>query len=340
MIVRDLLKGINKENYFDVIIVGAGPAGYSAAIYAKDCMLNVMICTGEMTGGLITTTSTVDNYIGFHNISGIELANQFHNHTTLKKCLIYSETIINVEKIQLNDELFIYKLHTKSNNVFYTSSIIICSGASPNKLRVRNEITRLYYCATCDGALCYGQHVCVVGGGNAAIESVVYLSDICDHITLIYRGSELKRPHANLLEKLNRLVEQKKVTILYNTEILDMQEVDFETSRLILNNGNELNTHAVFVNIGHIPNSWFLHNINVQIQEDKSIAVNTYYETSALRVYACGDILGDIYSEYSILRHRQVITSAAEGTSAMLNLNRQYRDDINKIREYVYRHLI
>ena len=160
---------------YDIIVVGAGPAGLTAALYATRANKKVLVFEGKSYGGQILNASKVDNYPGFESISGFELATNMYNQVTKRGVEVKNETVINITK-----DLTV----TTSNGTYQAKSIILATGAQNRKLNIPNEVEfvgrGVSYCATCDGNFFKGKDVAVVGGGNTALEDALYLSDIAN----------------------------------------------------------------------------------------------------------------------------------------------------------------
>ena len=282
---------------YDVAIIGSGPAGLSTAVYIKRAMLSVVLIEKEyFSGGQILFTESIDNYLGFENISGFDLAQKFRKHAENLGAEFITATVKSVQKgkIILND-----------GKEIDAKAIVIASGASHKKLGAKGETELsgkgVSYCATCDGAYFKGKNAVVVGGGDTALEDAIYLSNICSKVTLIHRRNEFraKKSLVAAFEKLD------------NTEILYSEEVesingDKAVQSVTLKSGKTLLTDAVFVAVGQKPNTSFLE--SVILAEDGSIATDEHCKTNVDGIFA----VGDVRQKYC----RQVVTAVADGAIA------------------------
>ena len=282
---------------YDVAIIGSGPAGLSAAVYLKRAMLSVIVIEKEyFSGGQMLFTENIDNYLGFENISGFDLAQKFRKHAENVGAEFITGTAKSIQKgkIILNDD--------KEINA---KSIVIASGASHKKLGANGETKfsgkGVSYCATCDGAYFKDKKAVVVGGGDTALEDAIYLSNICSNITLIHRRNELraKKSLINAFEKLD------------NTEILLCEEIesingDKSVQSVTLKSGKILLTDAVFVAVGQVANAKFLDGIS--LAKDGSVVTDERCKTNVDGIFA----VGDVRQKYC----RQVVTAVADGAIA------------------------
>lgn len=290
---------INTMQY-DIVVVGGGVAGCTAAIYGGMSGKKVLLITGPLLGGLLSTTKIVDNYTGIPDIDGGDLANNMVEHA--KK---YSTVLCDsVTEIDVNNK--IVKTYMDSIS---TKAIIIATGSSPKKLHLPSEYALenkgISYCAICDGFLFKDQDVAIIGGGNSAFEQVKYLAGICKSVTLIHR-SEKFRAFQELQDDVKKLTNVKIIT---NEEVQEFCGDNKLTSIKLKN--QSINVTGAFVAIGHIPNCSF---VNVEKTEDGYIKVKKNYETNVNGIFACGDV---IFNEHMV-RYNQAIVAGAEGCIAAL----------------------
>ena len=291
------------ENY-DVIIIGGGPAGLSAAIYAIRGGCSVMLLEGGMIGGQSSLTNDLSNYPGIKRTTGAELALTMQSQAEelgLNVCYEFAE------KVDLKN-----KEITTKNSHFKSNCIILCMGAKPRKLNVKGEDEFLnagvHYCASCDGAFYRGKDVVVIGGANSAVEEAIYLANICNGVKLITHSDRLKcQPY--FLSTVEKLQQSNKLEIMYN---VDVQEIlgDNVVKQIVVKRDKKLEkiaTNGVFVAIGRVPDN---HLINGQIELSKSgfIKTDENMKTSIDGVFAAGDI--------RVKEVRQVITASADGAIA------------------------
>lgn len=286
---------------YDVIIIGAGPAGISAALYLKRAGYNPLIIEKNSPGGTLNKIYKLDNYPGYVDSDGSTLA--FRMYSQIEQIGVDLKLEV-VTKIVKENE--VYKLYT-NKSVYHAKYIIISTGKTPKKLEVTNsdkyDGKGISYCALCDGMLYKDKTVAVVGGGNSAIGAVKYLSNIVNKIYLINRSNNLRADKSEQSDifKLNN------VEIIYNKTVKEIIGDDDNINEVILNDNTKLDVQAVFVLIGSIVNSSFYNNLNIK-EDDKGIIVDNNMMTSINNVYACGDIISkDVY---------QVITAVGEGVIA------------------------
>ena len=294
---------------YNTIIIGSGVAGMTAAIYLARAGISVCIIEKDTPGGQITRTSDIDNYPGFITIEGPELAlSMFNQVNNLKIPYIFSE----VKEIISEKSKKIVKTNDKE---LICENIIIATGRSPRKLNIKNEdkLTGrgISYCAICDGNLYKDKNVAVIGGGRAALEETLYLSKICNKVTLIHRRNEF-RAEKDLVENVKNI---ENVTILTDTQVQEFIEEDNKLSKIILKNKNnelkELTVDGCFEYIGQEPNTEIFNNLNI-LDENKYIRVNHNYETTEPNIYAIGDcIKKDLY---------QIITACSDGAIVANNI--------------------
>lgn len=299
---------------FDLVIIGAGPAGMAAAIYAKRARLNAVVVEREGCGGQMAQTYEVDNYPGLPGISGFDLATKMKEHAVGLGTEIIYDDIKSIKKV---DEKFVLTYETGSE--VETKGIIIASGATHSKLGVPGEEkftgAGVSYCATCDGAFFSQKSVAVVGGGDVAIEDAIFLSRIAKDVTLIHRRGEL-RGAASLQESLKKC---ENVTILWDT-VVESINGDKKVETLSLKNvkDNEdfqLFVNGVFIAVGITP-------VKTQIDgllcnAGGYIIADEDCRTNIKGVYAAGDVRGK--------RLRQIVTAVADGANAVTSFTEDFR---------------
>ena len=298
-----------------LIILGSGPAGYAASIYAARAGLNPVIIAGAEPGGQLTTTTEVENWPGdINDLQGPELMDRMKMHAEK-----YNVKIINdyVKEVNFKDKPF--KL-LGEKDTYQASAVIIATGASAKYLGLESEQKFLgrgvSACATCDGFFYRDQEVVVVGGGNTAVEEALYLSNICSKVHLVHRRDEF-RAEKILQDRLFRKVEEGKVNLLLNSTLKEVVG-DQVVEKVILenNDGNQfdLKVDGVFIAIGHKPNTDIFQG---QLTMDNGYIVtktgfdNGATSTSVPGIFAAGDV-----ADYS---YRQAITSAGFGCMAALD---------------------
>lgn len=290
---------------YDVIIIGAGPAGISASIYLKRANVNCLLLESEAPGGLLNKIHKIENYPGFTDDTGSILAFRMYSQVESLGIDLKIEKVINIKSG--NDS---YEVFTK-NNVFVSKYIIIATGRTPKKLEVKNsekyEGKGISYCAVCDGALYRNKDIAIVGGGNAAIDTANYMSNIANKIYIINRSSNLRADQKGQ-EEIKKL---ENVNVLYNTKLKDIIGDDTGVQGVVLEDGTEINLSGIFVCIGQTNNSAFYQNLNLKT-DNKGIVVDKDLKTTANNVYACGDSISkDLY---------QVVTATSEGAMVASNI--------------------
>jgi len=294
-----------------VVIIGAGPAGLTAAIYLKRTNVDCIIIEKGAPGGKMVTTSIIENYSGFKSISGPDLSIEMYQQVVdMGVDFIYNE----VTSIEVKDNYKIVKISDGSE--IKCQAIIIATGMVNRLLKAENEIKYqnfgVSYCAICDGAIYKGEKMAVVGSGNTAVEEAIFLSSLGKQINLYVRKAALKADYI-LIEHLKTC---KNVEVFYNESIIKIIGEKKVSGILIKNNltNNEyqVDLKAVFVFVGYLP-------INIPLlgnQLDKTangfIITNKDCETSIEGIYATGDIIDKKY--------RQISTAISDGTIAALNV--------------------
>jgi len=308
-------------NHNKLIILGSGPAGYSAGIYAARAGLNPVLISGAQEGGQLTTTTDVENWPGDSNdLQGPDLMVRMKEHA-----LKFDVEIINdhITSVDLSDKPF--KL--SGSNEYSCDSLIISTGASAMYLGLPSEQEFLgkgvSACATCDGFFYRDQEVVVVGGGNTAVEEALYLSRICSKVHLVHRRDQL-RAEKILQDRLFNEEKDGKVEIHWNSELNEVVGDNMGVNGVILSkvDGNvNIPVHGVFIAIGHKPNTDIF---DGQLEMDNGyLKINSgtegnATETSIKGVFAAGDVSDQIY--------RQAVTSAGSGCMAALDAEKYLAD--------------
>jgi thioredoxin reductase (NADPH) len=303
-----------------LIIIGSGPAGYSAAVYAARANRSPLLITGVEQGGQLMTTTEVDNWPGdVHGLQGPDLMDRMRRHAER-----FSTQIVNdhVQSVDLSARPF----RIKGDTHHYTcDALIIATGAAAKYMGLPSEEKfrgrGVSACATCDGFFFRGQKVAVVGGGNTAVEEALYLSHIAQHVTLVHRRDKL-RAEKILQDRLFREVESGKMSVIWNhtvDEVLGNQQGVTGTRLRSLQGGahRELDITGLFVAIGHSPNTGIFTG-QLDMREGyikiKSGIDGNATATSVPGVFAAGDVADHVY--------RQAITSAGAGCMAALDADK------------------
>ena len=287
---------------YDVIIIGLGASGVSASIYAKRSGLNICVINYGVPGGIISTSSIVENYPGIKSISGSDFAFNLFEHFNSLNIPLYNEEVINITDGDI-------KTVITTNNEYKAKKIIICSGRKPKKLGIKNEDKYMgrgiSYCATCDGNLYKNKKVCVVGGGNSALESAIYLSNICEVVYVIVRKDKFIGSESLVKDVLNK----DNVIVKFNSVIEEIIGNDVVESIKIKD--EEIKLSGIFINIGYEPSIGILKGLNLKM-DNNYIVVDKNMETSVKGIYAAGDIIKkDLY---------QLVTAVSEGAVAATNV--------------------
>lgn len=307
-----------------LIILGSGPAGYTAAVYAARANLNPVVITGMQQGGQLTTTTDVDNWPGDKDgVQGPELMMRMQAHAERFDTQVLFD---HIESVELTQRPFTLK----GSNTYTCDALIIATGASAQYLGLPSEEAFMgkgvSACATCDGFFYRGKKVAVIGGGNTAVEEALYLSNIASEVTLVHRRDAL-RSEKILQDKLLERAENGNVNILWNHTLDEVLGDDSGVTGLRLastkdSSTKELDVAGVFIAIGHKPNTDIfagqleMHDGYLKIQSGTE---GNATQTSIEGVFAAGDVADHIY--------RQAVTSAGFGCMAALDAER-YLDDL------------
>lgn len=295
---------------YDLIIIGSGPAGLTASIYAQRAMLNTLVIEKNvMSGGQILNTYEVDNYPGFKGINGFDLGMKFREHADELEA-----EFIEAEVINITNEGDIKKVAT-NKETYEAKSIIIATGARYRKLGAPGEEKLsgmgVSYCATCDGAFFRNKTTCVVGGGDVAVEDAIFLARICTKVYVIHRRDEFRA--AKSLQE--RLFSLDNVEIIWDSTVKEIKG-DNKVSSIIISNTKsneekEIETDGVFIAVGIIPNSETFEGV-VGMNEQKYIIADETGVTDTDGIFAAGDIRTKML--------RQIITAASDGANAVTSV--------------------
>lgn len=296
---------------YDLAIIGAGPAGYSASIYASRYKVNNAIIADSF-GGVAATAHLIGNWPGDQAIDGATLMQRFQDHASSLGTPLVMKSITSM--VNQGDK---FAMSGSDEEVIEAKTVLLATGASHRKLNIKGEQEfygkGISYCFTCDGFFFRNKIVTVVGGGNSAAHAVLYLSKIATQVYLIYRGTELKaEPH--LVELINN---DPKITVIYETNILEaLGEMKLSTLKLDkpYNDSELLSTDGLFIEIGSVPSTKLAQDLGVELDEQGLIKVNEKMETNIPGVYAAGDITTGSN------KFRQIVTAAAEGAIAATSI--------------------
>ena len=298
----------------DLAIIGSGPAGYTAGIYAARANLEPVLFEGLESGGQLMLTTDVENYPGFdQGIMGPEMMQVFKNQAERFGTKILTETVDSIEKIENGFKL------TTSKNTYEFKTVIISSGASANWLDVKGEKELQGHgvsaCATCDGFFFKDKNVIVVGGGDSAMEEALFLTKFAKNVTVVHRRDSFRA--SKIMQ--DRVLNHEQIEVVWNKTVekingdgsvssIELKDVENETT-------SELELDGVFVAIGHDPNVKFLDEL-LELDEKGYIKTGftTETSTSVPGVFAAGDVADSLY--------RQAITAAGTGCQAAMDVER------------------
>jgi thioredoxin reductase (NADPH) len=291
---------------YELAIVGGGPAGYTAGIYAVRAGIKTILFDLGYGGGLMALSPEIENYPGYSNISGLQLGDKMREHLEKYMTPNFGET---VEKIEVSDDEVTITTHKKS---YTTGAVILATGTLHRKLGIKGEGALagrgVSYCATCDGPFFKGKKAIVVGGGNSALIEAIALKQMGLDISLIHRRDVLRGEDA-----YKERAAEVGVNIIYQThveEIIGEEKVE----KVLVHNvkdekKSEIETAAVFVSIGEEPQNQLAKQLGCELDDHGYIITDKNQRTSVKRVYAAGDITGGL---------RQIVTACAEGAIAAL----------------------
>lgn len=286
----------------DLIIIGSGPAGYTAGVYARRNGLDTLLI-GEKPGGTIADAHKVCNLPLFKEISGLELGKRMEESALALGVEIERDLVTEVEK----NEGFLVR--TKDGQAFESKHLILATGSKRRILGLEKEKEFLgkgvSYCATCDGPLFQGEKVGVVGGSNAATTAALMIADVAEKVYLIYRGERLKGEQM----WIDQVFKQENIDVLFETEVSSL-EGDKMLSAVRLSNGERLEVKGLFIEIGSVPNSKLYQSLGVEVDSHGYIKVDQCQMTSVDNVWAAGDVTTGSNG------FRQVVTAMAEGSIA------------------------
>ena len=314
------MKGTN--SMYDIIIIGSGPAGLSAAIYAKRANLNVAVAEKEYEGtGQIAESGNVNNYLGLPNINGYDLGEKFREHAVSLDVEFIEKEAVEIEAVQ-NDECAaesaIYRVKFDDDMIEEARALIYTAGAYPRKAGVPGEAEYtgkgVSYCAICDGAFYKGKTVAVLGGGDTALDDALYLADICEKVYLVHRRDSFRGAQSTV-----ELLKQKENVELVLNETVTEIYGEKKPTGIKLKSGRELALDGVFVAYGSVPQSKLIKNL-VQLDERGYVVAGEDGITYAATKKADDDrriqpglyVAGDVRTKTL----RQVVTAVSDGANA------------------------
>jgi thioredoxin reductase (NADPH) len=316
---------MSNPRHIKLLILGSGPAGYTAAVYAARANLNPVMITGMQMGGQLTTTTEVDNWPGdVEGLQGPALMERMKAHAERFDTEILFD---HIDEVDLNQRPFYLK---GSSGEYTCDSLIICTGASAKYLGLESEEAfkgkGVSACATCDGFFYRKKKVAVIGGGNTAVEEALYLANIAEEVVVVHRRDKFSSEKI-LQDKINDRAENGNVTIKWNSELDEVLGDNMGVTGMRIKNREsgeteDIDLEGVFVAIGHSPNTQIfdgqLEMNNGYLKVQSGLEGNAT-QTSIEGVFAAGDVMDHIY--------RQAITSAGTGCMAALDAER-YLDNL------------
>ena len=287
------------SDIYDIIVVGAGPAGLTSAIYACRAKKSVLVLEANSYGGQIVNTLDIENYPVEEHISGFDFATKLYNQTKNLGASIKFEKVVEIKDGSVKEVV-------TTKNVYKCKAIILATGAENRKLGLPNEddlVGRgVSYCATCDGAFYKGRDVAVVGGGNTAIEDALYLSDICRTVYLIHRRDKFKAEDV-LIDKLN---EKDNIKCIFNSNITKLNASD-KLSSIEINGDSTISVDGLFIAVGRVPeNQNFAKVIN--LNDFGYVIASEDCHTNVDGIFVAGD------NRTKLLR--QLVTATGDGAVA------------------------
>ena len=296
---------------YEIIIIGGGPAGMAAAVYAARKRLNTLLITGDI-GGQVNWTAGVENYLGYQFIEGVELISKFQQQ--VNQFPIEQKIGLKVKQVKKIEDGF--EVIAESGEIFQSKVVLLATGKRPRRLNVEGEMELtgrgVTYCATCDGPVFTGQRVAVIGGGNSAIEAALDIVKIAEHVDMASVTPLTGDPI--MIEKL---ADAKNLTIYteYKTEKVFGQGLAKGIVIRDLKTGisQPLDVTGVFIEIGLVPNSDLVKDL-VKLNENGEVPVNCSCETEIPGLYAAGDV--------TTVPEKQIVIAAGEGAKATLQAHR------------------
>ncbi len=297
----------------DLVIVGGGPAGLTAAIYAVRSGLNTAVVERDTLGGQVATTPLVENYPGFTQVGGKALVDLLVSHALEYVTIFQGEEVMD---IQTEEGLAVIT----SRRRFKTKAVLLATGATHKHLGVPGESRfsgrGVTYCSTCDGPLFKGKRVIMVGGGNSAVTEALYLHNIGAHVTVVHRRDTFRAQ-----EHLTKYLFSANIPVLWNTEVKEIRGEDKVREVILYNNVTEesktMPIDGVFIAIGYIPAVGLAKKLGVELTEDGFIKRDEHHRTNLPGVYSAGDVEGG---------YKQIVTAVGQGAEAALSI---YEDLMN-----------
>lgn len=308
---------MKNSNIRDLTIIGSGPAGLSAAIYASRANLEPLVIEGKEPGGQLMSTSYIENWPGVEKIRGPELMSNLKQHAKSFGTQFLPQSVVSVDLLHKP-----FLINTDNNIQIQSKAIIISTGANPKRLGCKGEneywSKGVSSCAICDGALFRNKNIIIVGGGDSAMENASFMTNFTDKITIVHILPELTASYS--MQK--KIITDPKIKIIYNSSVSEIKGNDHQVSSVSIFNyhtqtTSELETDAVFIAIGLIPNTKIFKD-QLELTEYGHIVLKNNTETSVKGIFAAGDVAD--------AKYRQAITSAGSGCAASLDAERYLKN--------------
>ena len=300
---------MSEVDLYDVVIVGGGPGGLSAGIYAMRAALETILIEKGAAGGQVAISDAVENYPGFEHITGYELSQKFLQHAQS-----YGMEIVQEEVVAVEPGLDFHTVRLANGDILKTHTVILATGGSPRKLDIPGE-NEYYgkgvsYCGVCDGFFFREKTVVVVGGGDTAAEEALYLAKLAKHVYLVHRRDALRA--SMILQQ--RVKDECKIEILWNSIVTEIKANDEGVNAVDLQDTQtgeqrELSTDGVFVFVGFVPNNQLVP-AGIKMNADGYVVTNEKCETNMPGIY----VIGDLREKYA----KQIVVAAADGCTAAL----------------------
>ena len=274
---------------YDIIIVGAGPGGLTAGIYAGRQGTKNLILDKGFAGGIGREVPEMENYPGFDSISGLELIEKMKSQA-VKNCELHENE--NVLEIIKNDDEYRFTIKTDKDS-YLSKTVILATGSSHRQLNVKGEEEfkgkGVSYCATCDGFFFQGRDIVMVGGGNTALQEALYLNNLGANVTLVHRRDEFRAQ-----KHLQNQIEEEDINIIYNAVVEEIKG-DMLVESVVLKDTqtgelSELSVSGVFISVGYIPHTELAKQLGVDLDESGHIIIDKEQKTNVGYVYAIGDV--------------------------------------------------
>jgi thioredoxin reductase (NADPH) len=294
---------------YDLIVIGAGPAGLAAGIYAVRSGLKTLVLEEKIAGGTVADAPIVENYLGFQKVTGLELAQKMVEHSKIAGVRVHE--FEGVTELELKGET---KTVKTSKTAYQSKTVVIASGSHYREIGIPGEKEfrgrGVSYCGICDGPLFRDRRVLVVGGGNSALITALYLSELATEVKIAHRRDAFRAEEA----LVKALTDRKNIEVLWSSEVQAIKGEKTVNRVLVYNNKSgaqeELPVDGVFVQVGESPNSQLAKDAGVEVDEHGYIKVDMFQKTGIAGVYAAGDV-----TNHPV---KQVGTAVGQGIAAAL----------------------